>query len=364
MNFSFGFPMDQLPWWLMAGIAAMGLLVFVLRRQERNRNERLRRFVDSRLAPRLLPGHDARLRRPLFWLTVAGFGFLLIALAQPHWGESWQQVQRRSHDILICLDVSKSMLAENPLPNRLERAKQKIVSIVDRTPGDRFGLIAFSGAAELMCPLTLDTGYFRSVLSAVDTDSISFEGTDISSALELAIDVFRKQEEETGDYTKDSRAILLISDGEEGSGDAVALAAEAAKHARVFVIGVGDPRGTEITYTGPRGIRTTIMDGDKPHLSKLDEQTLSRIAIEGNGGYIRSTPGNADIDTIYDLIQQLSAKNVTSDIRLRLVNRYQWPLAIAIACFAAEGLWLVVLPWRRKRRARELEAASGETEYA
>ena len=98
-------------------------------------------------------------------------------------------------------------------------------------------------------------------------------------------------------------------------------------------------------------------------MSKLDEETLSRIAIEGRGGYTRSTPGNSDVDQIYGLIEQLSSRGVDSDIRFQLVNRYQWPLAVAIICFLAEGIWLVVLPHLRARRAADA-AKTGDPQHA
>ena len=362
-NIGFAFPLSRLHWWLGLAILALGGLTYLLLQLEKHREVRLARFVDLRLAPRLLVGHDPNLRRPLFWLALLGFAFMSIVFAEPRWGRSWQEVHRQSHDILVLLDTSESMLAENPLPNRLGRAKLKIDSILELTPGDRFGLIAFSGAAELMCPLTLDLGYFRSVLNAVTTDSISLEGTDIAAALEVAIKTYKEHAEETGDYSNDARAIILISDGEEVSGDAVALAAEASELAHVYVIGVGDPRGTEITYMNPLDRRVGAAAGMGGHLSKLDEDTLQRIAVDGAGGYHRSTPGNTDVEKIYGLIELLASRTVSSDIRFQLVNRYQWPLALAIFCFAGEGLWIIMLPKFRARRARAAEAR-GDEEYA
>ena len=263
-------------------------------------------------------------------------------------------MDRLSRDIMICLDTSESMLAKNPLPNRLERSKQKILALIDRAPGDRYGLVAFSGGAELQCPLTHDQGYFRAVLNAVDTDTISYEGTDIAAALHEATEVFKEDAEQTGDYNKDARAILLISDGEQVAGDAVEAAEEAARYARVYVIGVGDPNGAEIRI--PDLVRrTTRGGGEATHLSKLDEDTLIKVAQFGQGGYIRTTPDNRDIEEIHGHIEKLAARSADSDIRFHLVNRYQWPLALAILCFAAEGLWVAVLPkfryWGRRFRS-------------
>lgn len=357
MSAGFAIAPDRLWLWIGLGAIAIGALAIFLRRLDRRRARRLDTFVESRLAPRLVSGADARQRRPLYWLTVFGAALLVLALMQPHWGESYDVTHTRSHDVLVLLDVSESMLAESPAPNRLERAKQKIATLTDKAFGDRFGLIAFSGAAELMCPLTLDHGYFRTVLNAVTTDSISLEGTDIAAAFEVAQETFEDQDAESAGGDRNSRAVLLISDGEAVSGDAGATVEKLSKLAHVFVIGVGDPRGTTVTYKNRLARGDT---GDETHVSRLDETALQQLALAGGGGYIRSTASNRDMDEIFGLINQLFAVGVEGEIQNRLVNRYQWPLAGAVACFFGEGIWLVLLPWlgrRRDRRAAALEGA-------
>ena len=357
MNIEFAFPLRQLHWWLGLAIAALALIVMGLRVFEQRRRRRLERFVDAELTPRLLLGYDPTVRRPLFWLTVLGFACIALTFAQPHWGQVWQEVHGQSHDIIVCLDTSESMNAANPLPTRLERAKQKILSILDRTPGDRFALVAFAGAAALESPLTHDQGYYKSVLSAVDTDTISMEGTNIAAAIREAVKTFREESEKTGFVDTNTRAILLISDGEQVSGDAVKEAEKAAEYARVFVIGVGDPNGAEVRLPDWMKGASINRSPNQSHLSKLDEETLSKIAIAGKGGYIRSTPDNSDIDQVYNYVQKLSTYAASSDVRLRLMNRYQWPLALAVACFAGEGLWIALMPGLRARRIRKANAA-------
>ena len=356
MKIGFAFPLTQLHWWLGAGIVAVAVLVVVLRALEKRRGERLRRFIDLALAPRLLAGCDANARRPLFWLTVLGFIFLFVTFAQPHWGQAWHEVEQVGHDIIVCLDTSESMRAANPLPNRLERAKQKILSMLDRTSGDRFGLVAFSGDAALQCPLTHDHGYFKAVLDAVDTDTVSTEGTDIAAAIREAVFTFKEEDERTDSFNKDARAILLISDGESLAEDAVDAAELASEYCRVYVLGVGDPRGAEVTYPEWMMRYERVRESNRKHITRLDEETLTKIALAGNGAYARSTLDNVDIDKLHNSFLQMSARNMSSDVRLRLVNRYQWPLAGALACFAAEGLWLAVIPWRRNRRLKREEA--------
>jgi len=359
----FAFPLGQLAAWLGLAVFLLAVLVAVLRRLEQRRRERLTRFVEAKLASRLLVGYDATVRRPLFWVTALGFALLALAVAQPHWGQDWEEFVRRSHDVMVCLDTSESMRAANPAPSRMHRAKQKIGSLLDLAPGDRFGLVVFSGAAALQCPLTLDHGYLKAVLSAVNTDTISAEGTDIAAALREAVKVFRAEAEQSGVWDRDTRAILLISDGEQISGDAIEEAKAASDFARVHVIGVGDPEGATITLPEWMQSYSQGRRAAKTHLSKLDEDTLRKVAIEGEGRYVRTTPANADIDLIHELIEGLTARKVSSDLRQRLVNRYQWPLSLAILCFAGEGAWLAVLPWIRRSKTRRVMQTAPQEDF-
>lgn len=348
MSFGFILPWDELtPWAIAAGIGVVVLIASLIW-IEKGRDKKLSQFIEWHLASRLLLVADRKFRKPLFWFVVIGVVVWVVALAQPHWGETEYETSRRSRDVMVLLDVSESMRAETPAPNRLFRSKQKVIGLMEKSFGDRFGLIAFSGAAQLMCPMTMDHGYYRTVLDAVDTDSISRKGTDIATALKLAIATFEDEMDESNAESADSRAIILISDGEEVSGNAVDLATEASKHARIFVIGVGDPRGTEVDI--PRHYRN-LKSAEQKHMSRLDESTLSKIALNGKGGYIRTSASNVDIDEISALMAQLNTLDTTGDISERLMNRYQWPLSVAVLAFFLEGLWLVLLP--RFRRVPE-----------
>jgi len=355
----FAFPTHQWPLWFAVGAVLLVLLVFLLRRFERQRARRMFAFVEATLTPRLLLGYDARVRRPLFWCAVLGCTFLLIALAQPRWGEAWVETTRVSRDILLVLDTSESMNAQDILPSRLERARQKATAIVQRNPGDRIGLIAFSGGAVLMCPLTLDHAHLLTVLSTVHTDSITEEGTDLEAGLREALEVFKLDAEETGDTSTFGRAVILLSDGEEVSGNAVPAARELARFATIYALGVGTPEGAEIRfpqwmlrYTRPPEVMT--------HHTRLDEETLSQIALQSpDGVYVRTTPDNADVNHVHQEMLELAGRAVSGEMRLHLINRYRWPLALAIAFIALEGLWIVLMPhvrhWRMRQEPREEE---------
>lgn len=358
------FPTTPFAWWLAAQAVALILIWIVLVRFERLRRRRLDAFVAADLAPRLLPGFDLRMRRPLSWLTFLGFAFLGLAIAQPHWGQKWQEVQQSSRDIIVCLDVSQSMHATDLLPNRLERAKRKVGALLDAAPGDRFALVAFAGAAALECPLTIDHGYFKAVLNAVDGDSVSKEGTDIAHALETAEKALKEEGKTPAAQSKEFRAVVLVSDGEDVEGRAQEKAQELSQFARVYVLGMGDPRGGEVKPPAWMSYYRSAGNLPKSHISKLDEETLSKLALSTDGRYVRSTPDNFDVERIMEHLKGIAGRTVESDIRFRQINRYQWPLALAILCFAGEGLYLVALPWMRRRRMRRAAAPNGEGQHA
>lgn len=363
LELQFAFPTGQWPLWLAAGVVLIAGFAWVLRRLERQRNARMHRFVEATLAPRLLVGYDERLRKPLFWLPLIGVCFLLLALAQPRWGRDWVDVSRASRDILVLLDTSESMAAENPLPNRLERARQKIASLIENNPGDRFGLVIFSGAASLECPLTDDHVYFRAVLGAVDNDTLDEEGTDIGAALEEAVKVFQGDADRFASAGREARAVFLISDGEEVTGNAVASARNLGAMAGIYVLGIGDGEGATIRYPAWMERYANVPENKKTHVTKLDWDKLSQIALEGGGVAVRSTPDNTDVQHLQEELSLMRASSISNERRFTLVNRYRWPLAVAMMCFAAEALWLALLPVLRTRRMRR-EAAKGEVEYA
>lgn len=364
MNLDVLFPTTNPGLWLVTETVALLLVAAALKQLERRRRQRLETFVAAELAPRLLVGYDARVRRPLAWLTVLGFGLLGLAIAQPHWGREWQEVRQFSRDILVCLDTSESMRATDLLPSRLDRARQKINAMVDAAPGDRFGLVTFSGAAVLQCPLTADHGYFKAVLSAVDTNSVSQEGTDIAAALEEAGEALLEEGGEATAESREYRAIVLVSDGEDVGGAAIDKAKELSGAARIYVLGVGDPRGGEVKPPTWMSYHRPASETAQSHISRLDEDTLTGIALAADGRYVRATLDDFDIDRLLEHLRGVAGRAVEDEVRFHFVNRYQWPLAAAIACFAGEGLWLALMPWVRRRRMRREAAPEGEGQHA
>ncbi len=364
MDIAFAFPTHQLPVWAFIMASSLALIWLALRILESYRGERINEFVQATLAPRLQVGAAARARKPLGWFTLAGFAFLALALAQPHWGESRVDVQRRSRDILIVLDISPSMLAEDVPPNRLEMARRKALMLMDRFPGDRFGFIAVAGGAEVLSPLTQDHGFARAVLRSIDSGIIGFTGTDIEAGLNKAAETFRAEAERTGPHTRHSRAVVIFSDGEEVTGNMVDAARNLSELAAVYTVGIGTTRGA--TVQAPQWLRRHLPPGAPlTHHTRLEEGGLIQAANAGGGAYIRGGHDGWDLDQLEGALTSHAARVLSDNQRIEKVNRYQWPLGLGLLCFAAEGFWLVLMPrFRQRHLARESAAPEGGNEYA
>ncbi len=253
---------------------------------------------------------------------------LVFALMRPQWGMTVQQLTRVDSQIMICLDVSKSMLAEDVVPNRLERAKTEIDTLLGlMDDGQQVGLTAFAGKASVMCPMTTDFGFLRLILQEVQPTSVGLGGTRIGEAIQKAVSGFK----ETGDV---NRLILLITDGEDH--DSFPLdAAEQAKNkgVRIVSIGFGDEAGSKIEITDPQtGIRSYVKDRNGVDVvSSLDGETLRDIALRTEGAYIPAGTGALDLQSIYDShIRTLLKGNDTQEERVIRNEAYQWCVLAAL----------------------------------
>src|SRR2546428_9486947 len=263
------------------GLLAIPFLVALFLTAEKRGEKRLREFVSARLLPQLA-GTVNRFRRALrFALQLLGLAFALIALAQPRWGYTFQDVKRKGLDLLIAVDTSRSMLSNDVQSNRLERVKLAVQDLINGLQGDRVGLIAFAGRAFLQAPLTIDYDAVVEAINDLDTKTIPEGGTNISSAIALAMQSFGKSA--TG-----NRALIIFTDGEELSGDAAKLAKEAADAGvRIFTVGVGTPQGSLIPITGDDGETSFVKDSAGQVVkSKLDDKRLREIALVTGGCYI------------------------------------------------------------------------------
>ena len=318
--------------WLLWLVPAL-LLFYVY--AFRTKTRLLRRFASAEMLARLTSG----VSRPRQYLKAAlvllGLLAAVLSLAELKYGFAWEEVTREGVDIVVALDVSDSMLVEDAEAggelSRLERAKREIADLLQLLEGDRIGLVAFAGTAFTECPLTLDYGAAEIFLDAIDTELIPVKGTAIGAAIRTSIEAF-----EGASHT--SRAIILITDGEDHTGAALD-AAEEAKVAgvRVFTIGIGRDEGSPIPAPGGgfrRDRRGEII------LSKLDETTLQKIALTTGGRYVRSVTGDVDLEQIYNqgIKATLEDQELGSKRRQRWEERFQWILAVALIALMVEPL--------------------------
>ena len=236
--------------WLWLVPASIGFWVWAARWRRRL----LERFADPVSLAHLTDRVDWSARRLKAACVTLGLLCLLVALVGPQWGFRWQEVKRRGVDLVIALDVSKSMLAEDVKPSRLARAKLAIKELLPQLKGDRVALVAFAGTAFTQCPLTVDDGAFELVLDEVDTDLIPRGGTALAQAIREGLKVLSAS-------AQGGRALVVISDGESHEGDALAAAKEAAKAGvKLYAIGIGTVEGELIPVTDAQGNRTFLKD--------------------------------------------------------------------------------------------------------
>ncbi|MGH7938179.1 MAG: vWA domain-containing protein, partial [Bryobacteraceae bacterium] len=277
---SFGYPH-----WLWA-LLALPLLAFFFARAEQQGATRLQQFVAARLLPRLA-GTVNRTRRVFrFLLLLLVLALVIVSLARPRVGYAFDEVRRKGLDLILAVDVSRSMLSNDVAPNRLERVKLATQDLINDLQGDRVGLIAFAGSAFLQAPLTIDYDAAIDSINDLDTNTIPEGGTNISAAIKLATRTYGKAA--TG-----NRALIIFTDGEELSGDAAAAAKAAADAGvRIFTVGVGTPAGSLIPIRGDNG-GTAFVKDEKGEVvkSKLDDARLREIAEATKGFYLHLENG-------------------------------------------------------------------------
>lgn len=265
----------------------------------------------------------------LFIIAVA---LVIVGLAGPQWGARAVMLQRRGLDIVVALDVSRSMLAADVKPNRLERAKREISAVLDRLKGDRIGLVVFSGDAFVQCPLTLDAAAARMLLDATGINSGGRPGTAVSEAIEAAIGMYDEGE-------KQFKVLILVTDGEGTEGDALAAAQSAAEQGiRIYSVGVGTPQGEPIPDYDERGNQIGFKkdEGGQVVLSKLDEVTLQKVALATEGRYFRAGPSHMELDALFDELSTLEKKEMEGRLFTEFEQRFHYFLLPAFLLLALE----------------------------
>ena len=320
----FGSP-EFLPWlWLLLPLIAA--VIFLHRR----RAARLAQLISSSVWKTVLPGYHSKRNRWRTTLRILALVCIGLALTRPQWGSKWEEVQQRGLDIAVVLDTSKSMLATDIKPNRLQQAQWAVRDFVRHLKGDRIGLVAFAGSSFLQCPVTIDYAAFTMMLTDLYAGIIPRGGTAIAQALKTAVDSF----DETSEA---DRVIILITDGEDHTGDPVAMAKKLKdQNIRLYSIGVGTSDGELIPAAGGGYVKD---EQGRVVKSTINETLLEKLASSTGGFYVRSAPGDFGLDRIYKLgIATLQRDDQETRLARVYEERFVWFAAAALLFLISEAL--------------------------
>lgn len=293
----------------------------------------LKRFGESGLLMKLMPDYSSARPVVKFILILFAVSFIILGLANPQIGSKLQTIERKGIDIIIAIDVSNSMLAEDIRPNRLIRSRQAVSRLIDNLKNDRIGIIVFAGRAYTQLPITTDYSAAKLFLSTINTDIISIQGTAIAEAINLSVESF--------DDNNHQKAIIIITDGEDHEGEAIVAAKAAAeKDIKVYTIGMGLPEGAPIPVIDRNGNQQGFKRdrNNNTVITKLNESILQDIAAAGNGQYVRANNTQAGLEFIFNEISKLEKTEFDSRVFTEYEDRFQYLLAIALALLLIEFL--------------------------
>lgn len=308
----------------------------------RKKTRLLETFADRGLLGNLIQNYSPRRRHYKMAFLFLGMTLLVLCLARPQFGTHMEVLKREGQDVMIVVDCSASMLAEDMKPNRLNRAKQEVRGLISRLQGDRVGLTAFAGGAFIQCPLTLDYSAAELFVDVLSTDLIPYPGTNLAEAITKATDGFVSKE-------RKNKVMIVITDGED-FGEGLDGAVQGAKLAgvRIYTIGIGRPEGEPIPIRNARGEMVGYKKDETGQLvlTRLDEATLQRVAGATDGRYYHAAQGEIALDEIYQEIASMQKKELHDILMTQYEDRFQYLLPGAIVLLAAEAL----LSERRRRK--------------
>ncbi len=289
------------------------------------RKKALNTYGDIAVIQQLFPDVSKTKRIWKFILFTVAFALIIIGIVNPQVGTKLEEVKRQGADLMICLDVSNSMKAEDLQPNRLEKAKQAISKLIDKLEGDRIGIVVFGGEAYVQLPITTDYSAAKLFLESINTDMIPTQGTAIGAAIDMAMESFGKDEGK-------NKAIIIITDGENHEDDAIKAAESAAsKGITIHTIGMGSADGAPIpVYKG--NVRESFKKDKEGNtvVTKLNEQALQEISAAGGGIYVRASNSDAGLNNVLSAIDKLEKKQFESKMYSDYEDRFQWFIAGAL----------------------------------
>lgn len=345
----------QPEWWhALWAVPVVGIALYLLARR---RERQLQKLLDPAVLAAHWPADRARRTRRRAWCGLGALTLCILALARPQWGERWVEVEHMGLDIMVVLDTSNSMRAEDLRPSRLDRAKLGLRDLTEQLRGDRIGLIPFAGASYIYCPFTADYSAFLMMLDDVYPGIIPRGGTAIEQALRRAINAF-------DDHLLADRVIILITDGEDHEGDPLRVIDEMRRrNIRLFAVGVGTPEGDLIPMTDEQGRLAFLRDREGNIVrTRLHEDVLERLATRTGGMYVRATPSRFGLEEIYrEGIAPLQRAELDSEMIQEYEERFGWFLAAALLLLILEAYQdrtVLARPRRRWRRRRSASTAA------
>ncbi|MCX6224310.1 MAG: VWA domain-containing protein [Bacteroidia bacterium] len=321
MNSAFRFEDEK----ALIGLAVIPLLLIIYLITKRYQNRQLQKWGDQVLLNRLMPDFSSARTFIKFIIWVLVFGIMVLALARPQFGTKLSEVKRKGIEMIIALDVSNSMMAEDIQPNRLENAKMAISRLVDRLENDKIGLIVFAGDAYIQMPVTTDYMAAKLFLNSITTQIVPKQGTAIASAIRLAMRSFTPNSEK-------SRAIIIITDGENHEEGTIESATEAAAAGIIIhTIGIGSAQGVPIPVTSAGGQKDYRTDYEgKVIISKLNEDLLRQVAAAGGGTYVRATASRTGLTTILDEMNKMEKQEIQMKVYSEYDEQFVYYIGFAI----------------------------------
>jgi len=320
----FRFEHSYILWGLL--LVPIFLLLFAAIKNWRKKSRE--KFAENDLFIQLMPDYSKVRYNAKFVFFLVGFGLMVIGIANPQIGTKIEEIKREGIDLIVAVDVSNSMKAEDLSPNRLERAKRAMLQMLEELKSDRLGIIVFAGQAYTQLPITTDYSAAKLFLTTIDTDIVPTQGTAIGAAIDLAMESF--------DYeTGGSKALIIVTDGENHEDDAIKAAENAReKGIQVYTIGMGSPNGAPIPLFR-RGKNTGYRQDSEGNtiVSSLNENMLRDISSSGGGIYVRATNANAGFGVILDDLSGLEKSEFESQVYTDYEDRFQFFIGAALVLF-------------------------------
>ncbi|MDX1646573.1 MAG: VWA domain-containing protein [Longimicrobiales bacterium] len=317
--------------WALVLVPVLALLVWMA---GRSRRKALERFADSALVERLTESVDLVARRWKAALRLLALGLLAFALARPQFGTRVETVRSVGQDIVVALDLSRSMLAEDVAPSRLERARLAVLRLMRQLDGDRIGLVGFAADAFVQSPLTTDYGAAAMFLEAMEPDLMPVQGTDLGAALRVSLEALEEGGREAG-------VLVVVTDGENHeAGFAEALERVVEEGIQVYLVGVGTTEGVPIPVYGPDGTREGFFRDEQGNVvtTRLAEEVFQRIVEETGGVYVRAGIGGTAFDELVDEIAEGTGEELDAMEITQFEERYQVFVAVALLLLIADVL--------------------------